>query len=57
MAGWTRNPGSADSPDEPEVAAETDALGRSRAELVRGMPAELLATELERRGWIVIPPV
>ncbi|MCX6520444.1 MAG: hypothetical protein NTZ21_07250 [Actinobacteria bacterium] len=42
---------------EAEATAETDALGRSRAELVRGMPAELLATELERRGWIVIPPV
>lgn len=28
----------------------------ARADLLRGLPAELLAAELERRGWQVTPP-
>ena len=28
----------------------------ARADLLRGLPAELLAAELERRGWQVAPP-
>ena len=32
-------------------------LQREREAAIRGVPAELLATELESRGWIVIPPV
>lgn len=36
------------------VAAER--LEAERAEVVRGMPAEVLADELVRRGWGVSPP-
>ena len=31
-------------------------LDRTRSDMLRGMPADLLATELERRGWTVSPP-
>lgn len=31
-------------------------LENERAEVLRGMPAGLLAAELERRGWQVTPP-
>jgi hypothetical protein len=31
-------------------------LENERAEMLRGMPAGLLAAELERRGWRVTPP-
>jgi hypothetical protein len=48
--------------DDPELfparaqipAAER--LETTRAETLRGMPAGLLAAELERRGWQVTPP-
>lgn len=33
-----------------------DELALSQATMLRGMPAGLLATELERRNWVVIPP-
>jgi hypothetical protein len=33
-----------------------DRLESERIELLRGMPAELLAAELERRGWSVTSP-
>ena len=33
-----------------------DRLEAERAEVLRGMPAGLLASELERRGWQVQPP-
>lgn len=40
-----------------EQAAElADELALTRDNVLRGMPADLLAHELERRGWIVIPP-
>jgi len=56
-------------PSEPPVAigrnvdtverssARTDSLRQTQATMLRGMPAELLASELERRSWVVIPPV
>ena len=34
----------------------TERLDADRAELLRGMPAGLLAAELERRGWQATPP-
>ncbi len=52
-------------PSEPpavagRAAAETperaEQLDRTRSDMLRGMPADLLATELERRGWTVSPP-
>ena len=39
-----------------EVFSASDRLEAERAEILRGMPAGLLATELERRGWQVAPP-
>jgi hypothetical protein len=38
------------------MLAATNRLEAQRVDLLRGMPAELLATELERRGWCVIAP-
>ena len=56
-------------PDAPDAAAEAPAvehtivadraerkLQAQREELVAAMPAQLLATELERRGWCCIAP-
>jgi hypothetical protein len=43
--------GVADAGTEP-----ADPLEQTRADLVRGLPAGLLAAELERRGWTVTPP-
>ncbi len=51
-------------PSEPPAAVgrgateddAADPLERTRAELVRGLPAGVLAAELERRGWTVAPP-
>ena len=56
--------GETENPDAPAMsqaaearAAKADAkLETERTMLLRGMPAELLATELERRNWVVIPP-
>jgi hypothetical protein len=42
--------------ESPERAEQADQLSRTRADMLRGMPVDLLATELERRGWTVIPP-
>ena len=39
-----------------ERISATERLALDRADLLRGMPAELLAGELERRGWAVIAP-
>ena len=36
--------------------AQTDELRQTQATMLHGMPADLLATELERRNWVVIPP-
>jgi hypothetical protein len=38
------------------AAARADDLRLTQATVLRGMPADLLATELERRNWVVIPP-
>ena len=46
------------SPAAEVRAAKADAkLETERTMLLRGMPANLLAAELERRDWVVIPPV
>ena len=42
--------------DDPVAAKAQSAIDTERAALLRGVPAELLANELERRGWAVIPP-
>ena len=39
-----------------ERISAADRLQSERTELLRGMPAELLAAELERRGWQVVAP-
>ncbi|MEY2571473.1 MAG: hypothetical protein QOE63_1823, partial [Acidimicrobiaceae bacterium] len=39
---------------ERETAA--DRLDAEREQVLRGMPAGLLASELERRGWTVTAP-
>jgi hypothetical protein len=39
-----------------EAISAADRLEMERAEVLRGMPAGLLASELERRGWQVTPP-
>ena len=41
---------------ERRAQAAADRLEAERAEAVRGMPAEILVAELERRGWTVSPP-
>lgn len=50
-----------ESPDEEQEALDLSGLSPeppadSRAELLRGVPAEVLAAELERRGWTITPP-
>lgn len=47
--------GRAAARDEADEAA-TDELTRTRAAMLTGIPADLLAAELERRGWTVTPP-
>lgn len=47
-------PRSAAAERRAQVAAER--LEAERAEAVRGMPAEVLVAELERRGWVASPP-
>lgn len=48
----------ANSAGDAAKAARADArLETERAMVLRGMPAGLLAAELERRDWVVIPPV
>ncbi len=42
--------------DDPAAVRAQTALDTQRATLLRGIPAEVLANELERRGWAVIPP-
>jgi hypothetical protein len=39
-----------------ERISATERLALDRAELLRGMPAELLAGELQRRRWAVMAP-
>jgi hypothetical protein len=55
-------PAAADDADGPSLFATgeqisaAERLETERAEMLRGMPAGLLAAELERRGWQVAPP-
>lgn len=41
---------------DPVAARAQQRIDSQRAVLLRGIPAEVLADELERRGWAVIPP-
>jgi hypothetical protein len=43
-------------PSTGEQISAADRLEAERASALRGMPAGLLASELERRGWAVTPP-
>ena len=40
----------------PAVTTAQEKVDTQRVTLLRGIPAEMLADELERRGWAVIPP-
>jgi hypothetical protein len=42
--------------DPPVVRQARQKLDAERSTVLRGIPAEQLADELERRGWVVIPP-
>lgn len=42
--------------DDPVAVQAQDKIDTQRATLLRGIPAEILADELQRRGWAVIPP-
>jgi len=42
--------------DSPVAKRAQARIDTQRDTLLRGMPAEVLADELERRGWAVIPP-
>ena len=42
--------------DDARAAQAAERLLTQQTSLVRGMPAEVLAAELERRGWSVAPP-
>ena len=42
--------------EDPKAVRAQAKLDSDRATLLRGIPAEMLADELQRRGWAVIPP-
>ena len=42
--------------DDPVAVKAQAKIDTQRDTLLRGIPAEVLANELERRGWAVIPP-
>ncbi len=42
--------------NDPVAIKAQDKIDTQRATLLRGIPAEALADELQRRGWAVIPP-
>ena len=42
--------------EAPTVRQARQKLDSERSTVLRGIPAEQLADELERRGWVVIPP-
>src|SRR6476661_8370708 len=42
--------------DDPAAVKAQQQIDTQRAALLRGIPAEVLADEMERRGWVVIPP-
>src|SRR4051812_7871646 len=43
--------------DDPKAIKAQQRIAAERATVLRGIQAEVLADELERRGWVVIPPV
>ena len=48
--------GTTPDPVEAETDAALERLRTSQATVLRGMQADLMAAELERRGWAVTPP-
>ncbi|CAB4685124.1 MAG: hypothetical protein F2659_02220 [Actinobacteria bacterium] len=42
--------------DDPAAIKAQQRIDTQRDALLRGIPAEVLANELERRGWAIIPP-
>ncbi len=42
--------------DDPKAIKAQQRIDIERSALLRGIPAEVLADELQRRGWAVIPP-
>ena len=42
--------------DDPKAIKAQQRLDIERSALLRGVPAEVLVDELQRRGWAVIPP-
>jgi len=42
--------------DDPKAIKAQQRIESERTALLRGIPAEVLANELERRGWAIIPP-
>ena len=42
--------------DDPAAVRAQAKLDKDRAVLLKGIPAEMLADELQNRGWAVIPP-
>ena len=49
-------PGDAPVFNDPGALKAQAKIDRERSALLRGIPAEVLADELQRRGWAVIPP-
>jgi hypothetical protein len=47
----------AESSGEPPAAPPADARVSAAEQVLRRMPAEQLAAELQRRGWVVVQPV
>jgi hypothetical protein len=46
----------AGSPDEPAAPRAPDPRVSAAEQVLRRMPAEQLAAELQRRGWVVVQP-
>ena len=42
--------------DDPVAVKAQEKIDAQRATVLRGIPADVLADELQRRGWAVIPP-
>lgn len=42
--------------DDPSAVKAQQRIDTQRDALLRGIPADVLADELQRRGWAVIPP-
>ena len=49
-------PGEAESSGEPAVSRPPDPRVSAAEQVLRRMPAEQLAAELQRRGWILAEP-